>query len=110
MFTVRSQISRVALAQQQMRFFGVGPKMLKMEMTMRTPYKTFFKNFAGFENIYIPTASGRACINNYGEPGVYLMPAGEIEIMGLKNEGEGKKTHSTSGNFMTSGGWAFVHA
>ena len=31
-----------------MRYFGVLPKLPKLELTMRTPYETFFKDFSGF--------------------------------------------------------------
>ena len=48
MFANKSLFSRVAMTQYQMRFFGVAPKLQKMELTMRTPYKTLFKDFAGF--------------------------------------------------------------
>jgi len=43
------------LAQTQFRFFGVLPKLPKVELTMRTPYRTFFENFNGFTRIYVHT-------------------------------------------------------
>ena len=36
------------LVAQQMRYFGVMPKLAKMELTIRTPYKPLFENFASF--------------------------------------------------------------
>ena len=41
-----------------MRYFGVLPKLAKNELTMRTPYGTFFKNFAGFTRVYCGTSKG----------------------------------------------------
>ncbi len=73
-----STVSRFAMAANQMRFFGVGPKLQKMELTMRTPYATLFKNFSAFEHIYVPVPDGRKCIVNKGLPSVHLIPAGEI--------------------------------
>ena len=101
-------VSRLAMAQYQMRFFGVTTKLEKMAMTMRTPYKTLFNRFTGFDHVYVPTPDGRACILNKGLPAVHLIPAGEIQVMGMQ-EGEGKQNTSTSGVFIHTGGWVFVH-
>lgn len=32
----------------QMRFFGVMPKLARVELTVRTPYRTVFENCSGF--------------------------------------------------------------
>ena len=48
----------VLLSQQNMRFFGVLPKLPKLELTMRTPYETFFKNFKDFSRVYVGTSKG----------------------------------------------------
>ena len=45
----------IEMAQTQFRFFGVLPKLPKVELTMRTPYRTFFENFNGFTRIYVHT-------------------------------------------------------
>ena len=42
----------------QARFFGVLPKLPKLELTMRTPYKTFFKDFNAFTRLYCITQKG----------------------------------------------------
>ena len=54
---------RVAAKQAQltytnMRMFGVLDKLPKMELTMRTPYNTFFSNYANFTRIYVGTSKG----------------------------------------------------
>ena len=101
-------MSRFMMGQYQMRFFGVGEKLQKMELTMRTPYKTLFKNFSGFEHVYIPTPEARYCVVNKGFPSVHLMPAGEIQVMNMQ-DGTGKMNKSPSGRFVHTGGWCFVH-
>jgi hypothetical protein len=51
-----------------------------MELTMRSPYKTFFKNFIGFQRIYINTIKGLMCVSNRTPSVMYLLPAGEIRV------------------------------
>lgn len=46
------------LTQTHMRFFGVLPKLPKVELTMRTPYRTFFENFSNFSRVYVGTYKG----------------------------------------------------
>ena len=42
----------------QLRYFGVVPKLAKMELTVRTPYRTLFENFSGFQSLYVRTIQG----------------------------------------------------
>ena len=49
---------QMLLAQHQYRFFGVMPKLAKVELTMRTPYRTLFSNFNGFSRLYVGTSKG----------------------------------------------------
>ena len=64
-----------------------------MEMTMRTPYKTLFKNFSGFEHLYVQTPGGHTAIVNGAPPAVHLLPAGEVELINM-TEGDGNHTTS----------------
>jgi hypothetical protein len=91
-----------------MRYFGVLPKLPKIELTLRTPYGTMFKDFAGFTRVYAGTTKGQIAIGNKTIPRVYLLPPGQIKVAGL-GEGEGKITKSESGEFIHTGGWLFVH-
>ena len=75
----------------QMRYFGVLPKLPKIELTMRTPYGTFFKDFAGFTRVYVGTTKGQIAIGNKTIPRVYLLPPGQIKVAGM-SEGPGKVT------------------
>lgn len=65
------------------RNFSVLPKAPKLELTMRSPYRTFFKNFIGFQRLYIGTIEGQVAIQNRTPPVIYLLPAGEIKVMNL---------------------------
>lgn len=80
---------QMAMAQTQMRFFGVLPKLPKVELTMRTPYRTFFENFNNFTRVYVATNKGLIAIGNRSIPRVYLLPPGEINV---KNVQSGKST------------------
>ena len=91
-----------------MRYFGVLPKLPKLELTMRTPYNTFFKDFSGFVRVYVGTSKGQIAIGNKTIPRVYLLPPGQIKLASM-TEGEGKISKSESGEFMHTGGWLFVH-
>ena len=91
-----------------LRHFGVLPKLPKIELTMRTPYGTFFKHFSGFTRLYANTTKGQIAIGNKTIPRVYLLPPGQLKVAGM-TEGDGKITKSDSGEFIHTGGWLFVH-
>ena len=100
--------NQVLLGYNNMRNFGVLPKLPKIELTMRTPYTTFFKDFSGFIRVYVGTQSGQIAIGNKTIPRVYLLPPGLIKVAHM-TEGVGKITTSESGDFIHTGGWLFVH-
>ena len=109
MFTTcaRKMVASNMVATQQ-RFFGVLPKLPKVELTMRTPYNTFFKDFNGFQRVYVGTSKGQISIGNKTIPRVYLLPPGQVKVAHM-TEGAGKLTKSESGEFIHTGGWLFVH-
>jgi len=101
-FIVRS------LVYQNRRNFGVLPKLPKAELTVRTPYKTLFANYNDFTRIYVESIKGLMAIGNRSIPRVYLLPPGELSVVGM-GPGEGNKSDSDSGKFIHTGGWLFVH-
>ena len=101
-------LQRSMLMAQQMRYFGVMPKLARMELTVRTPYRTLFDKYNGFKHLTVNTIGGNITIGNKSIPRVYLLPPGEMKVSGITS-GEGNKTTSESGLFMHSGGWLFVH-
>ena len=74
---------QLQMTQMQYRFFGVLPKLPKVELTMRTPYKTFFQNFNAFTRVYVQTQRGLIAIGNKSIPRVYLLPPGEVNVKGI---------------------------
>ena len=50
--------------QYSMRYFSAMPKHAKMQLTVRTPYKTLFKNFDGFKHMIVGTVKGELTITN----------------------------------------------
>jgi hypothetical protein len=76
---------QMAMVQTQMRFFGVLPKLPKVELTMRTPYRTFFENFNSFTRVYVATSKGLIAIGNRSIPRVYLLPPGEINVKNVQS-------------------------
>ncbi len=105
---VANHHNAIIMCQSNMRFFGVLPKLPKLELTMRTPYETFFKNFKDFSRVYVGTSKGQIAIGNKTIPRVYLLPPGQIKLASMSN-GEGKLTTSETGEFIHTGGWLFVH-
>ena len=91
-----------------MRMFGVVPKLAKQELTVRTPYRSLFENFANFRMLTVRTVKGNITIGNRATPRVYLLPPGEMKVCQI-GAGEGNNTTSDSGYFMHTGGWLFVH-
>ena len=71
------------MAQTSVRFFGVLPKLPKVELTMRTPYRTFFNNFNNFTRIYVHTQKGIIAIGNKSIPRIYLLPPGELTVKNI---------------------------
>ena len=96
------------LGSTHMRFFGVMPKLAKMELTVRTPYRTLFENFNQFKHLTVNTIGGNMTISNKSIPRVYLLPPGEMKVSGIA-PGDGNKSTSDSGLFMHTGGWLFMH-
>ncbi len=91
------------------KHFSVLPKVPKMELTMRSPYKTFFKDFNGFQRIFINSIKGTIAITNRTYPTMYMLPAGEIKVTGV-SRGTGNMTDAnSSGEFIHSGGWCLIH-
>ena len=95
-------------ASNQMRFFGVLPKLAKQELTVRTPYRTLFENFSNFRMLTVRTVGGNITIGNRSQPRMYLLPPGEMKVCQIA-AGEGNNTTSDTGYFMHTGGWLFVH-
>ena len=108
MLNKTSGLAYKQLTQTPMRFFGVLPKLPKVELTMRTPYYTFFENFNNFTRVYVQTSKGLIAIGNRSIPRVYLLPPGEVSVKNVQ-AGEGNFTTSDSGLFIHTGGWLFVH-
>ena len=104
----KSYLRQVSLIQTNMRYFGVTPKLPKLHLTVRTPYKTFFEDYSAFNRIYVFTQKGNMAIGQKSIPRVYLLPPGQMSVKNMM-AGEGKKTDSESGEFMHTGGWLFVH-
>ena len=67
-----------------MRFFGVLPKLPKVELTLRTPTRTIFENFNGFTRVYVGTNKGLMAIGNKSIPRVYLLPPREIKVQNIQ--------------------------
>lgn len=97
-----------SLLSNSKRLFSTTERLPKMEVSMRTPYRTFFNKFNGFQRIYVGTIQGQLAIQNKTPPTIYLLPAGEIKFIQL-NKGPGNEVGDCSGEFVHSGGYVAVH-
>ena len=84
-------------------------KLGKLEVNMRTPYNSIFRNFNGFLRVYVGTLKGQMCIQNKTPPTVYLLPAGEIKFINLVKGVGANISDGFSGTFVHGGGYAVVH-
>ena len=113
MFTQFAQkspyVQRALMNPIHSRMFSSMQKLAKMELTVRTPYRTLFSDFANFQHLTVTTIGGNMTIGNKTIPCVYLLPPGQMKVGGM-GQGAGNHTESDSGLFMHTGGWAFVHA
>ena len=108
MFAKSSFARQMVMNQQPFRVFSVMPKLNKVELTVRSPYRTVFENFSGFSRLYVKTLKGMMAIGNKSVPRVYLLPPGEMKVQGYHNA-PGSMARAESGLFMHTGGWLFVH-
>jgi hypothetical protein len=109
MLTKSIRANSVQTIATQMRFFGVMPKLARVELTVRTPYRTVFDHCSGFQRLYVRTIKGQMAIGNKSIPRVYLLPPGEMKVHGMVPGAPGNKSKTDSGVFMHTGGWLFVH-
>jgi len=84
-------------------FYFAIQKKPKMELTMRTPYKTIFDKFDGFSRIITKTNEAALIIQNKSPSSLYVLPPGAIKVK-LTTEQKG-----VSGDFLHLGGWVAVH-
>ena len=101
----------VLLGCQQQRLFSAVDRLDKMELTIRTPYRTIFANYADFQRIIVQTQEGQMTIGNRTYPRVYLLPPSQMHVRGLSQGTQpGKNTETATGDFVHTGGWMHVHA
>ena len=96
------------MSSYQMRYFGVVHKLAKQELTVRTPYRTLFENFANYRMLSVRTIGGNITLGNRSQPRMYLLPPGEMKVCNI-GAGEGNHSTSDTGYFIHTGGWLFVH-
>ena len=105
---MQSSLFRKFFVYNSRRMFSTGAKLAKAELTVRTPYRTIFDNFAQYTRVYVWTIDGLLAIGNRSNPRVYLLPPGEMEVKGIE-KGKGNNSTGSDGKFIHSGGWLFVH-
>ena len=83
------------------RFFST--KKMKMELTIRTPYKTIVSNFSEFQRIVTKTSEAFLVVQNRMPPAVHILPPGFLRIK------MDKENPSFTGDLMHTGGWLIIN-
>jgi hypothetical protein len=83
--------------------FNFAAKKQKMELTIRTPYRTLFENFDGFSRVITKTNEAALIIQNRSPPSLHILPPGLMKVK-LTTEAKG-----AGGEFMHLGGWVVIH-
>lgn len=83
------------------RFFST--KKMKMEVTIRTPYKTLISDFSDFQRIVTKTSEACLVVQNRMPPAVHVLPPGSLKV---RMEKENPKF---SGDLLHTGGWLIIN-
>jgi hypothetical protein len=83
--------------------FSTVQKKLRMEATLRTPYRTILKNFDGFSRILTKSNEAALIIQNKTPPACYVLPPGHLRVKFTNDQ------KNTSGDYLHLGGWLTVH-
>ena len=86
------------------RCFAAVVKKHRMELTIRTPYKTFFNRFTDFRAVKSRTPEGVVVISNRNPPAMYMLPPGRLSVKPIVD------SKDFAGEFVHLGGWAVIHA
>ena len=84
------------------RLFSTLVKKPKLELTMRTPYRTIFNNFTEFTRVYVNSLEGQIAIGTRSTSRVYLLPPGGVTVKNMQ-PGDGNLSESQSGEFVHGG-------
>lgn len=91
------------------RYFSVLPKQPKLELNLRTPTRTIFKSFHGFNRIYVNgPENGWIGISTNSFPRIYFLTSGYLSLKGY-TKGPGSFAKNDSGDFVHCGGWLVMH-
>ena len=100
---VRTSLVRSAWFSNPSCSFANVNRKPKMELTLRTPYKTILKDFDGFQRIITKSNEAALVVQNKAPPALYVLPPGHLKIRFTQD------VKSTSGDYLHLGGWMTVH-
>jgi hypothetical protein len=91
------------------KYFSVLPKQPKLEINLRTPTRTIFKSFHGFNRLYVNGPdNGLIGLSSNSFPRIYFLTSGYLSLKGY-TKGPGSYAKNDSGDFVHSGGWLVMH-
>ena len=84
------------------RFFSDEMKQ-RMQVTLRSPYKTYLQNFEGFSKVVANTNEGALVIQSKMPAAAYVLEPGVLKVH-LSEE-----VKELTGDFVHAGGFAVIH-
>lgn len=78
-------------------------KKMKMELTIRTPYKTIVSDFADFQRVLTKTTEAVLVVQNRMPPAVHILPPGPLKVR------MDKENPNFSGDLLHTGGWLMIN-
>ena len=75
----------------------------RMQVTLRSPYKTYMQNFEGFSKIVGRTTEGALVIQSKQPAAAYILLPGSLKVLLTEDRKD------TTGEFVHSGGFAVIH-
>lgn len=83
------------------RFFST--KKMRMELTIRTPYKTIVSDFSDFQRVITKTTEAYLVVQNRMPAAVHVLPPGSLKVR------MDKENPKFSGDLLHTGGWLIIN-
>ena len=75
----------------------------RMQLTLRSPYKTYMKNFEGFSKVIANTNEGALVVQSKMPAAAYVLEPGVLKVHLTED------SQDSTGEFVHAGGFAVIH-
>lgn len=74
------RLTRKVLKKPNLRLFSEAARKARMEVSVRSPYKTFLADCDAFSRIVTRTNEATLVIQNQTPPATYVLPPGRLQV------------------------------